>query len=605
GYFDVRAQKGELISVTEVGVSLDHGERKPLRLTLETGAFLAVTVTDGEGERAPPVARADVALVEGGLSSFPHYGRTDAQGRVRLGPFIPGAVTVSAKAPGFVASSPLRVVEADEARISLLRGATVTGRVIDERGFPVVGASLEVTGVDLAGMPVSDSPRTARFREDHFAFALPGAVPLIPAGELGVMPVVPGMPNLAAPNLVQPSSDRGAPWVSDTAGTFTLTPVAPGEVQVVARHPGFVSTYSESFTTTPDASFEVELVLRRGATLEGRVVDERGFPAPGTRIEVNGLERSLGRVTYAAEDGSFAFGALPEEVILSASRAESPELDVIREPLELAPGETLRIELVLPEVREAVAIRCVDERGYAVEDVEVHASSLIAEETLIRTLFSDEEGRALLADARQLPLRISTRRRGWAPSVVELNEAPAEVEIVIERGVTLTGTVVDDRGTAVADAAVTLITPTGDHDRRSDEDGRFSVPDLAPVDTGLLIVAPGYVAHEATVEFLREPQPTFDMGRIELDPAGAIKGRVVDFDGQPVAGVRVSTGRVPTYLPVGPAPLGVAETNSEGWFELAGLALGPATVQAYKRGYFRSEVDMAVRGDRVAEATIE
>jgi len=68
--------------------------------------------------------------------------------------------------------------------------------------------------------------------------------------------------------------------------------------------------------------------------------------------------------------------------------------------------------------------------------------------------------------------------------------------------------------------------------------------------------------------------PDADAASVTLQPAGSIYGRVVDADGKPLAGVRVSAG-------IDPGPLGVrgsiplnTRTDPRGFFEFKGLAVG-------------------------------
>ena len=60
--------------------------------------------------------------------------------------------------------------------------------MVDDRGYPVAGATIEVVGVDAEGMPIDETTALADFREEHFEATLAGPAPLIPMGELGFMP---------------------------------------------------------------------------------------------------------------------------------------------------------------------------------------------------------------------------------------------------------------------------------------------------------------------------------------------------------------------------------------------------------------------------------
>ena len=102
---------------------------------------------------------------------------------------------------------------------------TLAGRVIDANGDPIDGASIEVVGTDLDGMPVSETPRLLMYKQTNFRWALAGPAPLIPAGELGVMPgPIPPIPRengpiaptvVGAPDGgVEQSAEEFTPWVN-------------------------------------------------------------------------------------------------------------------------------------------------------------------------------------------------------------------------------------------------------------------------------------------------------------------------------------------------------------------------------------------------------
>ncbi len=589
GFYDVRAEKGTLISDTETGVLLETGESKQLKLGLVPGAHVRVQVRDGSDPDSKPVDNADVALVEGGISSFPRYGRTDPKGVVVLGPIVGSHATVSVQADGFVPRSAVPLAEGQIAiTVVLRRGGVLTGQVVDDRDYPIDGARLEVVGLDLDGMPIVESSSFAGFREAHFAFALPGATPLIPAGELGVMPVVPDIPQQGSA-LVVGKSERGrTAWVSRRDGHFTLSPVSPGRVRIVAHHPRYVEAMSEAVQLAPGGKAEIKLVMRRGGMLEGRILEQNRQPVAGARVEVTAQIGTDERVTYSADDGSFAFAALGKEVILSVARPDSPEHAVVRLPITIEEDRRREIEIVLPEPRASVSFRVTDDRGYPIDRVQLHVASLEPDTPLRKTLFTNDGGQAILADARGLPLRVSASRRGKAPLVLQLESAQAEVVLALQLPLSLIGRTVSRAG-GVAGAAVTLLTPMGARQAKTDAEGNFVIDDLAAGLGRLMVVAKGFVTEERELMLVDQGhQRPFDAGRIELHPAGAVEGLVVNEEGHPVVGAHVAAGRVPTYLPMGALPLGVVATDRKGRFVLRDLAAAEnVLIEAFKVGFGR------------------
>jgi membrane-associated protease RseP (regulator of RpoE activity) len=81
---------------------------------------------------------------------------------------------------------------------------------------------------------------------------------------------------------------------------------------------------------------------------------------------------------------------------------------------------------------------------------------------------------------------------------------------------------------------------------------------------------------------------------------------VVDENGDPIAGARLASGRVPTYLPLGELPVGVVVSDRRGKFVLGGLEEGDHAIEAYKVGYGRSARSVKVRpGDTTSGIEIE
>ena len=211
----------------------------------------------------------------------------------------------------------------------LVRAGTLTGRVVDARGYPVDGATIAIVGSDPTGAPIFDDPRRASFQASHFAAMLGGPTPLVPAGELGVMPgPVPAIPHegmRGGPALADDPRASGAsaavvaePWVTGVDGTFRAQPASPGRVRAIVRHPQYVEAQSDIVTLLPGGEASVDVVLHAGGALEGRVVDARDRPVEGARVLVTATRGSLERMTRTASDGTFGFESLPEEVTVTA-----------------------------------------------------------------------------------------------------------------------------------------------------------------------------------------------------------------------------------------------------------------------------------------------
>lgn len=583
GIYDFRAVRGDLVSTGDPSISLGRGESKSLTLTVVRGRKVAVRVVNGEEEGAAPVAGANLVLAEGGLSSFPIEGKTDAQGAALLGPIGPGAALVSAQADGFVSRAGVAVPSgaSPEVRIALSRGATLAGEVVDGRGYPVDGASIEVVGSTTSGEPIDESPERAAFRSAHFSWALSGPRELVPAGELGVMRgAVPGIPR-GAPTVARAAVPD--PWITRDDGSFRAFPIPPGRVRALVKHPAYVEGVSEYVELRPAGEGKVKVVLRSGGTVEGRVLDDRRQPLAGARIDVAATKGSLQRTTFSAKDGTFAFAAVPGDVVLSVGRPESMDDIALRSNVTVKEGERKEVELVLPGVREAVGVEVVDESGAVVDGAQVAMVSLASDAPLRRTLFTGRDGRAVFKDARGLPARFTVSHRGRAPLAKDVDAAPAELRLTLASGVRITGTVTTRRGRdRLEGAEVVLYAPLEPLRAKSDKDGVFRFEDAPQGSMRLSASHAGYARAERTI---RVDAPAFADRAVSLDPidleeGGSAAGLVVDSRGDPVAGARVSVGAAPALVPAGRLPSGAVVTNRRGEFKIDDLPEGDVILEA-------------------------
>jgi hypothetical protein len=596
GTYALRATKGDAVSPIELGVSLERGQDKSVVLRLMQGHFVRVRVTDGEGEDAEPVAAARVTLAEGGLSPFPLEATTDRKGFARLGPVASGRASVGVRADGFIARGAVAVSDppAPETRVALVRAGALIGRVLDTRGDPVDGATIEITGTDPSGGPILDEPRRVSFQTAYFEAMLPGPSPLVASGELGVMPgPVPPIPVAAGfgpPPAARPAVE-GEPWVTRDDGTFRAAPASPGRIRAFVRHPQYVEAQSDVVTLLPGGEAHVDVVMHRGGTLEGRVMDARDRPVASVRVFVSATHGMLERMTRTASDGTFAFAALPSSVSLTTSSDDEDTPDV-RTGVEIPEGGRREVTVHLPAARSPLVVTVVDDRGAPVSTAQVTARSLSVEAPLRVTAFTDAQGAAVLKRASGIPLRVEATAPSRAPRAVVTDGGQVALRIELAPAETLTGEVVASRGRdPIAGASVTLESDLGSRRTHADEKGHFAIKDLPHGAARLIVRARGFAPAARSIALPDSGgRREFALGPTELMEEGIVEGDVVDARGGPVPGVRVAQGHAPTWLLVGSTPADVAVTDAKGHFVLRELAEGTISLEAYSPDLGRGNV---------------
>lgn len=615
GAYDLVATLEREVSEPFVGYALERGADAEITLALAPGRFVTALVTDGAGDNPALVADAEVVLAPSGVGSFPLLGRTAANGRVTLGPIGRGPATLGARAEGFVSSALVAVPKdvTEPVSVALLRGATLRGDVVDDRGFPIAGATIDVVGTDAFGLPVSDSPLTAAFRNTHFDWAFAGPAPLVAAGELGVVPGP--VPPIPAPGthieagadlwtLAQAPPPSVEPWMSNPSGTFTARPVTPGRVHAVARHPDYVEGTSASVVLGPGGEAHVKIVMLTGGTLAGRVLDDRGFPVENAELEIASAHVSVTRTALTARDGSFELGGIPADVTLSVRRPDGTRRIALQRDLKVPAGQKTTLDLTLPAPREDVSFRVADATDTPVELASIGVLSVDPATPLRETLFTDRDGAARITDARGLPLRLVVEAPGHPRKIVTLDKAPELVRVTLEQGVRVEGEITAVRGRSyVAGALVTLVTNGVRRTSRTDSEGRYRFSDVAAGPVHLSVAHGDYAPADldATITATGRDDRAFELAPIDLSEPGGAEGDVVDHEGNPVAGARVAVGEAPAYLPAGALPSGVTLTDSRGHFKLDGIAEGHQTLAAVSAlsGHGRAAVD--IRAGRVAD----
>jgi hypothetical protein len=636
GTYTLRSVHHTLVSPLEVAVALAKGEEKHVELRLAPGVMIAAHVVDAASRDDVPGAR--VTLAEDGLSPFPIEAVTDKKGRAVLGPIGQGGASLSASADGFVPKSAVRVGEpaaaggagagsagsgaSNDVEIALVKGGALVGKVVDRRGWAVDGATIRVVGTDLDGMPVDEDPERASFRDAHFAATLGGPAPLVPAGELGVMPgPVPPIPHGPSASLgpfalgpggalaAGPTSSSAArsrevePWITGRDGTFRAEPIPPGRVRVLVTHPQYVEAMSELVSLAEGADAKVpDVVLSRGGSLEGRVADARGRAIGGAQITILATRGSLERTTRTGTDGSFAFAAVPESLTVLVSRDEDLAQVASRLEVTVPEGGKKTLEVTLADPREGLAVKVTGDRGSPVEAAQISAASLDAGEALRATVFTDKNGEATIPGGKGLALRVEVRSPGRAARVLVTTKETPSLDVELATAETVTGEVWANRREAIAGAEITLQTETGVRHARTGADGAFTIRDASPGPAHLRIRAKGRapLARDVVVDARAGSRPT-ELGRFELGEEAIVDGVVLDARGDPVPGARVARDRVPTYLPVGARPAGMAIADARGHFTLGELPDGDVTLEAYAPDLGRAQTKLHVLGGRTTE----
>lgn len=195
------------------------------------------------------------------------------------------------------------------------------------------------------------------------------------------------------------------------------------------------------------------------------------------------------------------------------------------------------------------------------------------------------DGRVQLPAIPPVPIRIIAWSEASAPIVVDLDAAHLPRTLELPRGVAVSGRIVDARRRPIEGAAIEAVVPIGKLPRglrrraRSNRAGTFA---LRGVPIGRLQVQVKKSGHATTVRTLDAIEDV-DAGDLTLRSSRPLALRVLDPDGQPIAGAK-------TRVNDGPS----AVAGRDGIARIEGAAADEElTVHITAKGFRAADVDIA------------
>lgn len=461
-----------------------------LQVEVPPARFLEVRVLDDE--TGAPLAGAVVRpATEWSGAGRTGAGRTGPDGRALVGPLPPVAEKLEASCDGYVAAFASAGPGPVEVRLS--RGVTIRGRVLLPDGTPAVGARLRFSssGYDDDGWATTDAA-------GHFARA-------------GFFPMLYGV-------RIQHREGRRERFSSGSAK-------AGGEpVEFMLEEP----------ETATDPTEE-------GLLLRLRVLDDAGREVALCRVEVvRGWARE--EVEGIASGGSRAIrcGGPDGEILVGVSHARDADGAAlgatVAGPFRGDAGEVaIRLS---PTVAIAGRVSGPDGRGVAGVAVRAFRESAVPALEEART---DGAGAFRIEGLDDGPwILLTVPPLDFArPGPVEARGGSHDVEIALVAAAAPTIRVIDERGAPVPGARVLVDEWTEDRaGGETDADGRVRLRGLAPGGRCQISLAPPGNRSDLSSRRMWGWIPadsTFTLG-----PKLAVSGRVVDEDGSPVAGARVT-----------------------------------------------------------------
>ena len=543
GWFTFRADNPgfvaavvEHVRIPEQETEVDLGE-----IRLPAGGAIEGIVTDAHGR---PVAEAWVGLSPSDSEDFRTAmavlsGRrpteTGPDGRFRIGDLPREArydlhVDHEGLRPAEVLG--VEVPTAEPLRIRLSQPRTLSGRVVDELGEPVAGASVE-----------------------------PSVKTVAPDGSTHI---------------------RGdGRTTTDPEGRFVLSRVSPGTVDLLASAPGYRSR-SLPVQVPEEGEIEpAEIVLGPGTSLEGRVLDNQGLPVHQAQIRIQtrrGDEVSFGSGALSDEEGRYEIVDLepgPVEVqayLFLQGRST-------RAAVEIQPGRN-RLDLKFPAGAE-ISGRVVDNRGEPLAGASLSLERSRQDQAEWSTgplhAISSADGSFVFADVTDGEYRLAARRRGFGlathPGEIRVDGAPVTgLELRLSPGAVIRGRILGFRPDELRSVSVHAFSEGNGRPLMAivSPEAAYRIDDVAPGEWHVI----ANVAPSLTVRGTAEVAEGADEVVLDLEvPTGfTLTGRVL-LDREPLPGVQVTAA-----AKGGSSDWREGTTRLDGGFRLEHLPAGSYTL---------------------------
>jgi uncharacterized repeat protein (TIGR01451 family) len=200
----------------------------------------------------------------------------------------------------------------------------------------------------------------------------------------------------------------------------------------------------------------------------------------------------------------------------------------------------------------------------------------------------DENNQVVIEDVLVNNYNLYVHTSDYRPYSAEVDLTTAtELTVTLDKGLTVTGTLKTNNGSAVVNPQVYAYTATSYGYGEVKADGSFAIKGLASDEDVTYYIS---ALDVKTVEGPLTPVSTdvendsIDLGEITLEAAKYIEGKVYDKDANPVKHVYIDVFVVNADGSLG-AHQGFARTDKDGYFKVRGLEVGEYQIQTWKNNY--------------------
>ncbi|HKS25360.1 MAG TPA: carboxypeptidase regulatory-like domain-containing protein [Thermoanaerobaculia bacterium] len=550
-------------------------------MKLAKAATLSGTVVDSKTQQ--PVAGAYVTLMSGGFnmggSEILHSAISDAKGAFTIANILPGTFGVMSDRPGYnlprveVALVAGRTVQKPLYAMPL---GTITGTVVDEDKRPVAAAHVTTRAASREAMNLT------------MMFGRPGA--------------------------------RGV--YSGPDGRFVARDVqTEHDVIVDAAKKGYPSAHTASMRVHPgEKKSGITLTIPRGIAFAGRVLDKNNKPVANAAVELNEstndpggqFRRIMAFANNRQNDDQVRSGGDGTFVV----RVKEGRYDVVVKAEGFA-SKTLRAQQVAAGMKPVDIVvepgveitGRVTRGGAGVDGVNIATMSMTEG---MQSTMTGPDGSFRLTDLSPGSMMlIANKQEAFIQEMRQVTAPARDVNIELPPGGRITGHVVDkathqpvssfQAGVSTSRGGGGMVIQTPPMLKAfTNDDGAFTLDNVRPGPTQVVVNAPGYTAGRVPNIEVEEGKTAPEV-TVELETGVKLTGKVTGQSGEPLSGVTVSPeqtsrgGRVMRFDTMGSTVV----TDPQGEYTIEALEPGEKSFSYSLSGYVTETRSVNLTGKEV------
>ena len=586
----ISQQRAEYVTVTA------PDDTSQINFTLRFGGSISGTVLDEQGN---PITIARVcAIPVNSIMSGRIYYVVNANGNYNIIGLDSGDYIIEVQAESWIIQQRTEHVTAPDntgnINFTLKKGGSITGRVLDEQGQPIVNAKVYVS---TTTKPSYSFYRTTDDTGNYVINSLSSgtyAVYVNAAGWVSEKQII--KVEVVAPNdtsninftLQRGGSisgkvvdESGNPisnamvtayiiedenlFISsnfgetDTQGNYIIRDLINGKYRIKVKASGWADQEYSTYVivNSPDDTSQINFTLHPGGSISGTVSDEQGNPI--VNADVNALpvnDNSLWYYSHTDANGKYFITGLESGDYIVYAQSNGWIQQQKEDPVNVTvPQKVENINFTLKK-GASISGQVLDDHGQPVVQASVYLTLIQTPSYRYSGSITDDNGNYVIQSIPSGSYEVQVSADGWifqryfhSVEVVAPSDI-SNINFTMQRGGRVSGHVLNEQGQPIVKANVYIFStqiPSNYYSSTTDDTGNYTIQSLPSGKYEVNVSANGWIRQKYS-DWVEVLAPN-DTGNINftMPRGGSISGQVLDEQGQPIvkANVYIFSKQIP------------------------------------------------------------